>query len=64
MSLLFLLGEDLHRYCRPEDLDGRIDVPVLQSYVISRDDINWGEQREIQSVRVPAPQTSRHLLRQ
>ena len=43
MSLLFLLGEDLHGYCRPEDLDRRIDVPVLQSYCLSRDEINWGE---------------------
>ena len=43
MSLLFLLGEDLHRYCRPDDLDGRMDVPVLQSYFGSRDEVNWGE---------------------
>lgn len=30
MSLLFLLGEDLHLYCGPDDPDGRMDVPVLQ----------------------------------
>ena len=41
MSLLFLLGEDLHRYCGLEDLDGRVDGLVLQSCFISRDEINW-----------------------
>ena len=42
MSLLFLLGEDLHRDCGPEDQVGRMDMPVLQSYLESKDEVNWG----------------------